>query len=78
MVDMGIRLVVSEVEALANANIPKGDASTLASLPTFIEPIKDKLDEFQFNASTNSCVITHNINKLLVQNKTSASVLPFH
>lgn len=78
MVDMGIKFVVSEVEALANPNIPTGDLSTIASLPTFIEPIKAELDAFVFNAGANTCIITHNVNRILVQNKASDSVLPFH
>ncbi|NBP71033.1 MAG: hypothetical protein EBU52_20135, partial [Cytophagia bacterium] len=78
MTDMGIRLVVSEVEALANSNIPAGDPSTTSSLPSFIDGIKTELDAFEYNTNANTCVIKHNVNKILVQNKTSPTVLPFH
>jgi hypothetical protein len=78
MIDLGIRFVVSEVEILANPNIPAGDPSTIVSLPSFIDPIKAELDAFVFDATTNTCIIKHNLNRILVQNKASASVLPFH
>ncbi len=78
MVDLGIRFVVSEVEILANPNIPAGDPSTVVSLPSFIDPIKAELDAFVFDPTANTCIIKHNLNKVLVQNKTSVSVLPFH
>ncbi|GCC51715.1 hypothetical protein SanaruYs_19440 [Chryseotalea sanaruensis] len=78
MTDMGIRLVVSEIEALANSNIPTGDASTISILPSFIDGIKTELDAFTYDANTNTCIITHNVNRILVQNKTASTVLPFH
>jgi hypothetical protein len=78
MIDLGIRLLVSEIELLSNPNIPANDPSTVVSLPTFIEPIKAELDAFQFDAGAGTCVITHNLNKILIQNKNSNSVLPFH
>lgn len=78
MTDMGIRFVVSEVEALANSNIPAGDASTISSLPSFIEGIKTELDAFTYDANANTTIITHNVNKILMQNKAATTVLPFH
>lgn len=76
MTDLGISLVVSEVEFLANSNIKMED--TQATIPPFLEPIKLELDDFTYNAATKTVVIKHNLNRILVQNKTSPLVLPFH
>lgn len=78
MVDMGIRLVVSENEVLANENLEEGNSSTLRNLPSFIDAIKTELDAFTYDKENNTCVITHNLNKILVQNKASNDVLPFN
>lgn len=76
MTDLGIRLVVSEVESLANPNIKTED--TQATIPPFLEPIKLELDAFTYDVAAKTVVIKHNLNRLLVQNKTSPFVLPFH
>jgi tetratricopeptide (TPR) repeat protein len=74
MTDLGIRLPVSEVEALSNSKITT--ANTTGYAPAFV---KDKpLDAFTYNAATKTAVITVNMNKVLVDNKTSPDVLPFH
>ena len=76
MTDLGVSLVVSEVESLANPNIKPED--TQAAIPPFLEPIKAELDAFTYNPATKTAVIMHNLNRILVQNKTSPFVLPFH
>jgi len=76
MTDLGVSLVVSEVEMLANSNIKTED--TEAVIPPFLEPIKTELDAFTYNAAAKTVVIMHNLNRILVQNKTSDFVLPFH
>jgi tetratricopeptide (TPR) repeat protein len=74
MADLGIRFPVSEVESLSNSNITT--ANTTGYAPAFV---KDKpLDAFTYNAATKTAVITVNMNKVLVENKTSPDVLPFH
>lgn len=75
MTDLGIRLVVSEVESLANSNIKPED--TQAVIPPFLEPIKTELDAFTYDPAAKKVVIMHNLNRILVQNKTSPFVLPF-
>jgi tetratricopeptide (TPR) repeat protein len=74
MTDLGIRFPVSETEALSNSNITT--ANTTGYAPAFV---KDKpLDAFTYNAATKTAVMTVNMNKVLVENKTSPDVLPFH
>lgn len=74
MVDLGIRFPVSEVEALSNANITT--AQTTGHVPAFV---KDKnLDAFTYNAANRTVTIEVNMNRVLVANKTSPDVLPFH
>jgi tetratricopeptide (TPR) repeat protein len=74
MTDLGIRFPVSEVESLANRSITP--AHTTGYAPPFV---KDKpLDAFSFIPATKTVVIEVNMNKVLVEHKTSADVLPFH
>lgn len=78
LADMGIKLVISEVEYLANPNIDAGSPGTSPVIPPFIDSIKDELDAFDYDAAAGICTIRHNINRILVENKTSELVLPFH
>ncbi|MEX0884198.1 MAG: hypothetical protein WDZ72_12055 [Cyclobacteriaceae bacterium] len=76
--DMGVRLVISEVEYLANENIDEDHPGTKPVIPPFIDAIKDELDAFDYDQNAKTCIITHNINKILSQNSSSDLVLPFH
>ena len=76
MTDMGITFVVSQTEQLANANVKPED--TAADIPPFFESIKDELDAFSYDPGSTTCTITHNSNAIIVANKTSDYVCPFH
>ena len=77
MTDLGIRFVVSFVEVQNNPNVSEGDAATTASLPAYIDAIKAELDDITYDpaASPRVCTIKHNLNAILVANKSEA--LPF-
>lgn len=77
-VDMGIKLVVAQNEILQNPNVSEGDPSTVAVIPPFIEGIIAQLDTFTYDANANSAQTAINLNEILVQNKSSNLVLPFH
>jgi tetratricopeptide (TPR) repeat protein len=70
--DLGLRMPVSEVEALSNSNITA--AQTVGFKPDFV-PVN--MDEFEYDTVAQTCTITHNMNKVLVANKTSPHVIPF-
>lgn len=71
--DLGLRLPISEVEKLTNSNVTA--AQTVGFIPAFV-PID--MDAMTYNAGAGTCTINTNMNAVLVQNKTSTSVLPFH
>lgn len=70
--DLGIRLPVCEVEA---ANTPS-EGYTEAQIPTFI-PLNQEMDAFTIDEKAKTVVITHNMNKVIVDNKNSEYVAPF-
>jgi hypothetical protein len=73
--DLGIRFPLAEAELNAN---PKADASaayTKAQLPSFV-PSGFELDAFTYDEAAKTVVIKHDMNRVLVQNKTSPLVLP--
>jgi hypothetical protein len=71
--ELGLRLPVSETEKLSNSNIT--DEQTVGFAPAFI-PVS--MDEFTYDSDAGTATITHNMNSVLVQNKASSFVLPFH
>jgi tetratricopeptide (TPR) repeat protein len=73
MIDLGIKFPVSEVEALSNSNITEANKQGFA--PTFIP---SDMDAFTYSKAAKTVIIKHNMNKVLVANKTSPNVLPFH
>lgn len=75
MVDLGVRFPVSEVEALSNPLIT--NEQTQAFVPSFI-PEGGVIDQFTYDKSAKTVVIDVNLNRVLVENKTSPAVLPFH
>jgi tetratricopeptide (TPR) repeat protein len=76
-VDMGVKLVINENEILQNENISDGDAGTVAVVPSFIDAVKNDLDGITFDAANNSAATTVDVTAILIQNKTSSSVVPF-
>jgi tetratricopeptide (TPR) repeat protein len=71
--DLGLRLPISEVEQLLNSNV-KTEHIQVTS-PSFIPT---DMDAITYDAANNQATIKYNMNRVLVQNKTAASVLPFH
>jgi hypothetical protein len=76
MTDMGVKFVVSQVEQLANPNIKDDDVTP--NLPPFFSSIADQLDAITYDPVTFECTITQNVNAIIVANKTSPFVCPFH
>ncbi|MDN5203163.1 hypothetical protein QQ008_17370 [Fulvivirgaceae bacterium BMA10] len=71
-VDLGIRIPISENEMLTNSNVTDSDLQ--AFVPSFVPT---DMDAFTFDAGTNEVTITHNMNAVLVANRTDANVVPF-
>jgi hypothetical protein len=46
-------------------------------IPSFI-PSGFEMDGFTYDAAAKTVIIKHDMNRVLVQNKTSPDVLPFH
>ncbi len=77
-VDMGVKLVMSNAEISQNKNVKLGDKGTKAVIPPFIDAIKEDLDKYDYSEDTGIATTKHNVSKILVENKTSPLVLPFH
>jgi len=77
MADLGMRMPVAQTEIIANAKTKDGEAYTLAVIPSFI-PKAFEMDAFTYDATAKTVTIKHDMNRLLVQNKASVDVLPFH
>lgn len=75
MTDLGIKWPVPKDEVTSNTNINEGDPATLSVIPDFLPATE--MDAFTMDDATKEVVITHNLNRLLVQNKASEHVLPF-
>ncbi len=75
MVDLGIKWPVPKDEVTSNSNINAGDPATLSVIPDFLPAAE--MDAFTMDEITMEVVITHNLNRTLVQNKASQHVLPF-
>lgn len=71
--DLGIRLPVCETEA---ANTPSAEAYTTAQIPSFI-PLNQGMDAFTMDEENKTVVITYNMNRVIVENKSSEYVAPF-
>lgn len=77
-VDMGVKLVINENEILQNGNVSDGDFGTVPIIPSFITSIIDDLDTITYDPSTGIATTTINLNQVLIANKSSNNVLPFH
>ena len=71
--DLGIRLPLCEVEA---ANQEDPTAYTEAWIPAFV-PQNYGLDDFKVDDEAKTVTITHNMNRVIVNNARSESVVPF-
>jgi hypothetical protein len=77
LADLGIRLPVAWTEIIANPNTKDGEPYTQAQVPAFI-PRAFEMDGFTYDVAARTAVMRHDMNRVLVQNKASAAVLPFH
>lgn len=77
MADMGIKLVISQVEQLQNGNISDG-LGTTPQIPAFIDAVKTQLDEIDYTAGNCEASTVIDVNEILVSNRTDSAVLPFH
>ena len=58
-------------------NTKEGEPYTQPQVPSFI-PRAFEMDAFTYNVTARTAVMRHDMNRVLVQNKASAAVLPFH
>jgi hypothetical protein len=77
MTDLGLRFPLPLDEALTNPNVSATDPALNAQFPTFI-PRNYGLDGFQYTDGGTLATITHNMNRVIVQNRATAFVAPFH
>jgi len=75
MSDLGIQFVTSDVEFRINDNVSASDI--VPEIPAFISSINTELDAFTYDAAAGTVTIMHDLNSIIVQNKTSAAVAPF-
>ena len=71
--DLGIRLPLCEAEA---ANVENGATYIEAWIPSFV-PQNYGLDDFTVNDEAKTVTITHNMNRIIVENAHSKDVVPF-
>jgi hypothetical protein len=75
MVDLGMRFPLSQAELNANPLVDPAGAYIAPQLPPFI-PTAFAMDAFTYDQTARTVVIKNDMNRVLVQNKTSPFVLP--
>lgn len=75
MNDLGIRYPVSQTEQLNNPNV--SDGFTQPVIPSFI-PLDGGMDDFVVDGTTGNVTMMFDMNQVIVNNKTSENVAPFH
>lgn len=75
MTDLGIRFPISQREQLSNSHVT--DAHIQAIIPDFI-PRNRGLDDFTYDTAAGVVTMKHDMNRILVQHKTSPYIMPFH
>ncbi len=76
MMDMGLTLVVSQNEQLLNDNVTT--ANTLADIPPFFNAIATEIDAINYDDVARTCTLVHDVTSIIVANKASDYVCPFH
>ena len=74
MSDLGLRLCMMAREIETNPNINEGDFGTVTVVPSWI-PANDELDAYSVSGTVTT--ITHDMNRILAQNKNAVSPFPF-
>lgn len=77
VVDLGLRYPLSFAEVQVNSNAVAGEWYTEARIPSFI-PLDGGMDRFDYDETNGTVVIHHDMNRILVENRGAAEVLPFH
>ncbi len=77
MTDLGIRFPVALNEALTNENVDESSTALQAIIPPFI-PLDYGLDRFTYTDGDTIAIIAHDMNRILVENRSSDLVLPFN
>lgn len=77
MTDLGIRFPVALDEALTNPEIDESSPALEARIPSFI-PLDYGLDSFDYEDGDALAVIHNDMNEVIVANRASAAVAPFH
>jgi hypothetical protein len=72
-----VSLTAGQTEILANPRTRDGEPYTRAQVGTFI-PLAFEMDAFTYDQAARTAVIRHDMNRVLVTNRTSPFVLPFH
>jgi len=75
VVDLGIKYPVSENEVRSNSSINASNSATSAQIPPFI-PLNTRMDDFVNDEENKIITIEVNMNKVLVENRTSEFILP--
>lgn len=76
MYDLGIQWPVPQVEILNNPNISEGPA-TEGVVPDFLPPGSEFDAWTSINFDEKQAILMHNLNRILVQNRSSDRVVPF-
>lgn len=76
MIDLGIKWPVPLAEVLVNENIADGDPATQPVIPPFLPA--GEMDAFVMDEEARTVTILHDLNQILVENRASEFVLPFH
>lgn len=74
LIDLGIRLPLSENEQISNPNVDMGPL-TMASIPAPIAGVRTLLDAFDVDGD--QVTISLDVNQLLVDNRTDPALVPF-
>lgn len=77
MTDLGIRYPVAFDESVTNPNIEASSPALEAILPQWV-PMDYGLDRFDYEDGDTLAVIRHNMNRVIVANRASNLVAPFH
>jgi tetratricopeptide (TPR) repeat protein len=77
MADLGMRMPVAQTEIIANPSTKDGEPYTKPVIPAFI-PAGFEMDAFTYDVAAKTVTMKHDMNRVLVQNKTSPDVLPFN
>lgn len=74
--DIGITFVISDRELIANPNVSEAD-NDFTLVPSWLASLGGGIDEFTYDAAAGRATITHNVNRLTIENRDSDLVVPF-